>query len=265
LPQVAVDDNTIAAISDPADTGPLAQLFYAIAAPLAEALGPSLETLGGGKKNKIDPRAGLPLRNEIAAWAGALGLGEFDLYVGGVPNSVHGIPGETPALVVGPGITAPLSPSTRQAIVRELFATRRGISVTLTRDDTTVAAIVVAACNLADVRIEAVPYAMLAEVQRQLGKTLPRRIKKLLPDICHRIAHDRLDARLWARAAVASTYRMAAIAAGDVSLVLTDVLGVAVSRLPSMVAHDERASRLIAFVLSPEYLELRNRLGMGVT
>jgi hypothetical protein len=59
-------------------------------------------------------------------------------------------------------------------------------------------------------------------------------------------------------------YRMAAIAAGDVSLVLTDALGVPLAQLPSRVAHDDRARRLIAFVLSPSYLELRGRLGMGV-
>ena len=31
------------------------------------------------QKEKVDPRAGLPVRNEIAAWAGALGVGDFDL------------------------------------------------------------------------------------------------------------------------------------------------------------------------------------------
>jgi cellulose synthase operon protein C len=60
-------------------------------------------------------------------------------------------------------------------------------------------------------------------------------------------------------------YRMASIAAGDVSLVLTDALGSPIARLPSLLTHDDRGQKLIAFVLSPEYLELRRRLGMGVT
>jgi lipopolysaccharide biosynthesis regulator YciM len=266
LPQVAVDEVTVGLIGDPEDRGAIPQLFAALAEALSEALGPSLEGLGVTKKQRVDPRSGLPLRNEIAAWAGALGLGDFDVYIGGKePNGVQGVAGEVPSLVVGTGVRAPLTPEGRQAIVRELFALRRGISVTRTRDDTTVAAIVVAACNLAEVRIDAPPYAMLSDVQRQLGKALSRRTRKVLPDLCRAVVNERSDARAWARAALASMYRMAAIAAGDVSLVLTDVLGAPLSKVPAMVSHDERARRLIAFVLSPRYLELRGKLGMGVT
>ena len=266
VPQVAVDDKTIGTIGDPEDYGPLTNLFATIADALAEALGPSLEGLGVGKRQRVDPRSGLPIRNEIAAWAGALGLGEFDLYVGGNdPTAVHGIASEIPAIVVGAGVTAPLTPGGRQAIARELFALRRGISVTRTRDDTTVAAIVVACCHLAEVRVEAPPYAMLNDVQRLLGKALSRRARKVLPDLCRTIVAEHRDVRAWARAALSSMYRMAAIAAGDVSLVLSDALGAPVSRLPDLVPHDDRARRLIAFVLSPRYLDLRGKLGMGVT
>jgi hypothetical protein len=266
VPQVAVDDKTIGSIGDPDDYGPLTNLFAAIADALAEALGPSLEGLGVSKKHKIDPRSGLPIRNEIAAWAGALGLGEFDLYVGGTDSSaVFGIASEIPAIVVGSRVTAPLTADGRQAVARELFALRRGISVTRTRDDTTVAAIVVAACNLAEVRIDSPPYAMLADVQRLLGKTLPRRTRKILPELCQAVVAERRDIRAWSRSALASMYRMAAIAAGDMSLVLSDALVAPLSRLPDLIPHDDRARRLIAFVLSPRYLELRGKLGMGVT
>jgi hypothetical protein len=266
MPQVAVDDATVGLIGDPEDVGALPQLFAVLAEGLSEALGPSLEVLGVGKKQKIDPRSGHPIRNEIAAWAGALRMGEFDVYIGGnEPNAVHGVAGEVPALVVGSGISAPLTPHGRQAIVRELFALRRGITVTRTRDDTTIAAIVVAACNLSEVRIESPHYAMLNDVQRQLGKAISRRTRKLLPDICRAVVAEDRDIRGWARAALASMYRMAAIAAGDVSLVLTDALGVPLAQLPSLIRHDESARRLIAFVLSPSYLELRGSLGMGVT
>jgi hypothetical protein len=266
LPQVAVDEVTVGLIGDPEDRGAIPQLFAALAEALSEALGPSLEGLGVTKKQRVDPRSGLPLRNEIAAWAGALGLGDFDVYIGGKePNGVQGVAGEVPSLVIGTGVRAPLTPEGRQAIVRELFALRRGISVTRSRDDTTVAAIVVAACNLAEVRIDAPPYAMLSDVQRQLGKALSRRTRKVLPDLCRAVVTERSDARAWARAALASMYRMAAIAAGDVSLVLTDMLGAPLAKVPAMVSHDERARRLIAFVLSPRYLELRGKLGMGVT
>jgi len=214
-----------------------------------------------GKKQRVEPRAGLPIRNEIAAWAGALGLGEFELYVGGKrDDGVQAVPGEVPALVVGPAIKAPLAPAARQAIARELYALRRGTSVTRSRDETTVAAIVVAACRLAEVRVEAPPYAMLADVQRQLGKALSRRTKKVLPALCRAVVEEGRDAKAWAQAAQASMYRMAAIAAGDVSLVLRDMLDAPPDRLPALIPYDQRARRLIAFVLSPRYLELRGKL-----
>jgi hypothetical protein len=56
---------------------------------------------------------------------------------------------------------------------------------------------------------------------------------------------------------------MAAIAAGDVSWVLA---GDARNRgrPPASIEGQERANRILAFVLSPTYLALRERLGMGV-
>ncbi|HPY18494.1 MAG TPA: tetratricopeptide repeat protein, partial [Polyangiaceae bacterium] len=134
-PQVALDDAVIAAIADPRDVGALPALFQQLAPVISEALGPTLVGLSVTKKNRVDPRDGLPLRNEIAHWAGALGLSDFDLYVGGrEPYGVTGVPGEKPFLVVGNEISAPLAPHARQAVARELFAIRRGISVLRTRD-----------------------------------------------------------------------------------------------------------------------------------
>ena len=67
-----------------------------------------------------------------------------------------------------------------------------------------------------------------------------------------------------ANAARRSIDRMAVIAAGDVSLVLADVLNTPRAQLGGMVADSQRARLLLSFVLSPSYLELRKKLGMGV-
>src|SRR5262249_48656786 len=55
IPQVAVDDTTVGMIGDPEDVGALPQLFALLAEALSEALGPSLEALGVGKKQRVDP------------------------------------------------------------------------------------------------------------------------------------------------------------------------------------------------------------------
>ena len=265
VPQIQIDENVLAAIGDPLDTGPLVSLFSILGETIGEALGPSKEALGATKKERIDPRSGLPLRNDVAAWCGALGLGEFELYVGGRdPNAVQGVAGEIPALVVGPAITSPLSAAARQAIAREVFALKRGITVVRSRDEATVAALAVAACNLVDLRLEAPAFAILGDVQRQLGKALSRKVKKLLPDVCGAVVAARPDVRAWASAAQRSLDRMATVAAGDVSLVLSDVLSVPRAELKRAATGNDRAERILRFVLSPQYLELRTRLGMGV-
>jgi hypothetical protein len=245
------------------DEGPIAELFGVLAPTLVEALGPTLATAGVGKRDRVDARSGLPLRNEIAAWAGAFGVREFELYVGGKdPSAVQGIPGEIGAIVVGPGINSPLPVQVRASIAREIYAMSRGTTIVRVRDETWILAIVIAACKLTEVRIEAPTYAVQAEVDKLISKAIARKTKKLLPDICKRIAESRADARVWAKRATAAHDRVATLASGDVSIVLADALGQPTDRLPEHVRGDVRAEELLRFVVSKDYLELRRSLGL---
>jgi lipopolysaccharide biosynthesis regulator YciM len=263
VPRIRIEDNALPNLADPEDRGPIGDLMRAIATTICEELGPSLAAFGVGKKERVDPRLGLPVRNEIAAWAGALGVGEFELYVGGRdPDAVVAIASEVPALVLGAAVMAPLTPRHRQAVARELFALRRGTTVLRHRESAEIGALVVAACRLGEVALPSPAYAMLGEFQRLLGKA-PRRVRKMLPELARAVASSGQDPIAWSKAAMSSLDRMATIASGDVSWVLADggrergVLGLS----------DEasaRAKRLLSFVLSPGYLELRDQLGMGV-
>lgn len=262
MPKVAINDAALPSLADPDDRGAVAELMRVMATTITEALGPNLQAFGVTKKERVDPRAGLPIRNEIAAWAGALGIGEFDLYVGGNdPGAVRALALETPAVVLGSSVTAPLSPINRQAVARELYALRRGTTVLGHRESDDVAALIVAACRLGEVELPAPAFAMLGEFQRLLAKELPRRVRKLLPELARAVAAESPDLRGWVRAATSSLDRMAAIAAGDVSWVLGGR-----SRTPVGESREERAraERLLGFVLSPTYLDLREQLGMGV-
>ncbi len=262
LPSIALDSSCFADLAEVGDEGPLADLFANLAPWFAEVLGPSLSVLGVTKKQRVDPRSGLPVRNEIAAWAGALGLGEFDVYVGGIePDNVVGIPGETPSLVVGTALHAPLQPHNRQLVARELYAIRRGISLLRHRTAAETAALVVAACRVAEVPISAPAYALVDEFARLL-QSLPRRIRKTLPALCAPLSDGSMDPLEWHIAATSSMDRMAALAAGDVSLVVgaqhlynqTDAMG----------SLNDRQERLLRFVFSSQYLSLRDRLGIRV-
>ncbi|MEI9936990.1 MAG: hypothetical protein WDO69_07180 [Pseudomonadota bacterium] len=263
VPRIAIDDSALPNLADPEDKGPIAELMKVLATTICEELGPSLAAYGVTKKERVDARLGLPVRNEIAAWAGALGVGEFELYVGGRDaDAVVAIASEMPAIVLGSAVTAPLSPRHRQAVARELFALRRGTTVLRHRESAEIGALVVAACRVGEVNLAAPAYAMLPEFQRSLAKA-PRRVKKLLPDLARAIERTGQDPIAWARAGLSSLDRMATIAAGDVSW----VLAAGGRERGALGLSDEaaaRARRLLAFVLSPGYLELREKLGMGV-
>jgi cellulose synthase operon protein C len=266
VPKIAIDDASLPNLADPDDRGAVAELMRVVATTITEALGPNLQAFGVTKKERVDPRAGLPIRNEIMAWAGALGIGALELYVGGNdPGAVRALALETPAMVLGAGITAPLSPIHRQAVARELYALRRGTTALSHREPNDVAAIIVAACRLGEVELQAPSFAMLGEFHRLLAKEASgwgaRRMRKLLPDLARAVEAESPDLLGWVRAATSSLDRMAAIAAGDVSWVLGGK-----SRTPVGEGREERAraERLLAFVLSPTYLDLREQLGMGV-
>ncbi len=262
-PQIAIGEAMMQSILAPGDEGPLADLFVLLGPTLAEALGPNLQACGVSKRDKVDPRSGLALRNEVASWAGAFGVREFDLYVGGKDAlGVQGIAGDTPALVVGSSISTPLTPVARARIARELLAMVRGTTVTRSRDDITIAAIVVAACRQAEVPVEHPPYAMLVEVERLIGKAIARKTRKAMAETCRTIVRTGADARAWSKRALASHDRVATIASGDASVVLCDVLGVAADKLGPAVKGNARAEELLRFVLSPLYLELRRSLGL---
>jgi hypothetical protein len=262
-PQIAMNDAILRVVLAPGDDGPIAQLFHLLAPTLAEALGPSLSAAGVTKRDKVDPRSGLAVRNEIATWAGAFGIREFDLYVGGRdPLGVVGVPGEVASLVIGAQVNAPLPPATRGRVARELLALLRGSTITRWRDDTTIASIVVAACNLAEMRVEAPPYAMLAEVERLISRAISRKTRRMLPDVCRAIVAMRADARAWAHRALMSHNRMAVVASGDATAVILDVTGQPLERLPALLSGDSRVEELIRFILSPAYLDLRRNLGL---
>lgn len=262
-PQLAMTEVLLRRVLAPGDEGPHAQLFALLGPTIAEALGPTVATLGVTKRERVDPRSGVAVRNEIAAWAGAFGIADFELYIGGKdPQGVQGVPGEPPALVVGGGVTAPLTPLVRSRVARELLGISRGTVITRWRDDTALAALVVAACNLAKVQIDSPPYAILAEVERSLGKALGRRTRNAIEPVCRALAQSGVDTKTWVSRAIASQHRMSAIASGDVSVVLADAFGLTPTDLVRVAREDLRCAELFRFALTPDYFDIRRLLGL---
>ena len=261
-PRLAMDADSVPDLLDPNDNGALAELMREAAPAFAEILGPTLQSFGINKKQRVDPRLGLPIRNEIAAWAGALGLGEFDLYIGGEePDAVRGLVDDTPTLLIGTAVVSPLSPAHRQAVARELFALRQGTSILRAREPAEVAALIAATGQVLGVNLEGPSYAMTAEFVRLLSRGLGRKAKKMLPLWVERVRTESQDPLVWIAGALSSMDRVAALASGDVSWVIAKEPSARRKRLTSPEDRT-RLRRLLSFVLSPRYLQLRKELGL---
>lgn len=248
----------------------VAELFSILAPTLAEALGPSLATLGiHPKKDRIDARSGLSLRNELAAWLSRFGIAQFELYVGGAdPEGIQAIPGETPAVVVGPDVRAPLSPVTRARIAREAMGLARGSTIARFRDDAGLIAVVAAACKSTKVPFDVPSGEGYAEIERAFGKAVSRKTKALVEPLCRKIAGHTAESSSriqdWGRRVRAEQARAALVACGDVARVVDDVLDQPAERLPKLATNDARGQDLLRFGLSSRYFECRRLLGLEV-
>lgn len=275
-PQRALDPQALGEIADPEDAGPVPRLLLAAAETTALALGPTLEALGVGRKNRVDKKGGSAVWVAVAEWMGALGFEvDFDLFVGGQdPHAIQGVVlGEMPALVVGQEIATKLgTAAARSALAREVFTLRRyALAALRTQEDAAIASVVIALCNEMGANIPKPPYAVYGPIAMTVKKEISRRVKKSAGDVAMEVARSGQDPMAWVVAARRSCDRMAAIAAGDVSIVLADLYRRPRSQLSSAMqlvreggSDNERALALLRFVLSPGYLDLRRKLGMGV-
>jgi hypothetical protein len=247
-------------LNDPEDRGPIGDLLALAAPHLVRALGPDLKTFQVTRRERISPVSGLLVRSEVAAWASAFGLEEFDLYQSPVgAERIVALATEPLSIILGSRVSVPLAPFQRQELVRGLFALRRQRGVLTQLDEIDVAALVVALCSLAQQPLAAPNYSRQADFERQLNRVLPRKVRKLLPERAQALRSAGVDLGYWVGAALSSLDRAAAIAVGDISLVLADrPPGDRITPAPP----NERTRRVASFVLSPGFQWLRQRFGV---
>lgn len=262
IPPVALDDDVLAELADPEDTGPIPRLLALVAPFIEKALGPTLSTFQVGRRQRISASAGSPLRNEVAAWVGAFQLGEFELFVSPIAGErIATLATEPLSVIIGSRVAAPLGPFQRQELARSLYAAKRGLGVLTQLEEGEIATLVVALCSLSGVRLSLPAYARQHDFERQLGRALPRKVKQQLPELVQPVFEAQASILVWVRAALASLDRAAAVAVGDASVIVSELqvqeplLG-STAALPS-----ERTRRLLSFVLSPRFEAMRHSVG----
>jgi hypothetical protein len=262
-PRGALPEDRLALLRAPGESAPALQVLAAVADTLVELDGLEPGKLGVGRSERVGPKDPSPVRDEVLAGAAAFGLPAGEVYVGGRdPSAIVGLPreGDPPAWVIGAGVAAPLSPARRFALGRAAMALRLGIAPLLPRPVADWARLVAAASLAVETPVAAARSAQgLEEWARALGKAMPRRVRKALPELLRALGDGR-DLDVAARAARRSALRAGLLLAGDPAAGLEAVLGRGVSR--EAVQDDPDARDLVAFWLSPEALAARRDLGL---
>jgi hypothetical protein len=262
-PQVAIDKEWLQRLKDPDDGGPLAELLQSIAPELVRALGPLPTTFNAARKNRVAPGSGLPLRNDVAAWAGAFELGEFELHIADVPTGrIRALGTEPPTFIVGPGVESPLGPAQRLDLVREIYALKRGIGFVLHQSASDAAALVVAVLELDGASVGAPHYARLDDFKRQLTRALSKSERKLVSARLAGVKLGHAEIVRWIEACGSTLDRIAALAVGDPSWVVARIENDERGAQREPAALSVRSRRVLGFALSAGFAELRDKLGM---
>jgi hypothetical protein len=257
-PRRPADASVVAGLRAAGDDGPLGDLFALMRLALSEALGPTLASFRVGRRERLDPRAGIALWGELAAWAEAIGVGDFEVYVGGTdPLGVVAIAADPVALVVGAGLNAPLAPTSRARLARELLGASRGTRALAAGDDSAARAIVGALFNVARVPFPWEPVGAPQSLERLIVKAMSGKTRKALPGACHAVADQAQSPEEFRKRAIASLDRVSVVACGDPLAALGP--GDASASGSEFVA---RTGELLRFVVSTTYFDARAALGL---
>jgi len=219
---------------------------------------------GAGRSQRLSPRDASPLRDEVAGMAKALGLTLSEFYVGGDdPKRILALPKEEELMfLVGHDVVAPLTPSQRAQVALQLAGAYLQTLPLLSRSPEQGARLIFAAMAASECALPAnILKAELGELPRSVGRALPRRTKKALPDLVRTLPDEGGAMEQHIRVALRQTRRLALLLGGHLSPALEHVLGA----LPSAegIAGSEDALDLVATWTSSSMGALRNRLGFA--
>lgn len=234
--------------------------FVALVSPyIAARIEPSLQALGVSDMMRVDEFSDHPLRHSVAAWMGALRLGDFELYIGGSdPTALRAIGAELPTLVVGKQVESPLSKVDYARLVTQLYGLVAGSPVLLNQAPDLTQEWLAAARLLAEPHAPPSGDHSIDEKVRLLSDTIPRATRERLTELQDEMTRAGLDIRHAPFALLHTGARAAALAYGEPSVL---------RKTPQLLPDDEEKrtemiGEVIRFTLSDEFLSLRRKAGL---
>jgi uncharacterized protein HemY len=262
-PRVRLANDELTALLSPAPDPRYAALMRCVGAAAREIDQLEPSKFGVGRSQRVNPRDKSPLRDEVEGLCAVLGSTLQELYVGGNELlRVAAMPRDDGVtLVLGMGVTAPLSPTRRSQLARELAAYHLQALPLLSRTRTQAARLMWAALVAAECPLPQSILDDLGELPRTLGRALPRKVKKALPELCTALPDGGRDMARQCELLLFQARRLALAIGGDLQACLDDVVGAMAAR--ETIASSEAAVDLIRAWTSGPMALMRKKLGLA--
>ncbi len=240
-------------------------LVASLSATLSGAFEPTLEALGATASGRIDPFTDDPVRRAVSPWATAVGLDDFELYVGGNdPRGVSALALALPTLVLGSELAPPFAARERAAIFSALFSLSRGTtSLTNRSPDEGAALLGVVARAAGDDAPEA--GSVSTDLEERFKRSLETEQLAALAEQWQTVRAELGSLSLvdFCAGVAVSALCVGALATGEASAPLE----AATSQLGATTSGNARklalTADLVAFTLSDDFAALRRALGTG--
>jgi hypothetical protein len=165
------------------------------------------------------------------------------------------------SLVLGQGVTAPLSPTRRSQLARELAAYHLQALPLLTRTRAQAARLMWAALVAAECPLPQSILDDLGELPRTLSRALPRKVRKMLPELCAALGDGGRDMPRQCELLLFQARRLGLAIGGDLQASLDDVVGAMAAR--ETIASSDGAVDLIRAWTSGPMALMRKKLGLA--
>jgi len=239
-----------------------------LGAQLTLELEADLQDRGVSALMRLDEFSADPLRTLIAGWAGALGLGDLDLFVGGHDeDGISAINWQKPTVIVGRNVTVPLSREERTRLAVLLFVLRMGLGVMVSQSPEIVTRWIEAARNVLERRaaqdpdlFESTDSALnVTELSEHLEKVLADEQKQRLSELLSAVDKVGLSPLNLPLDSIKAALRMACLVSGDPAIVRA---------FPELWPSDDQERRalltdLVRFCISDNFFQLRAQVGLA--
>ena len=250
-------------------TGPLVELWRAIAPVVQVATGVDAAKLGFGRGDRVPLKK---LGKEYEAMATALacfGIEDVEIYINASRAGVaRALAAETPILCVGADVAAARMPHQRWLLGRTVATLAEGLATLPDLRDAELGWMIVAALRASDTAIPpgladeiAGEDAGMADRAKLLKKEINRKSRGLVQQLVQQRASELVDLAGFRRNALAVGHRAGLVWAGDLSVALAQL---DVGKGGKSITDSPPALELTAWSVSDEHARLREVLGVAM-